>query len=253
MVKPGHLNLLACFLGGTSLLILPAWVSSAMTGWSANFSRLISTRNWNVYDSAPFRSTQNDCFMASNTFVANGVLNLVVDTSPNTCHLPYSSGGLDTYTAHAQNYGTWTVRAKFPRGQGVTGYLGLFVSDGTTWPPEVDFAEVTGNNPQTLYLTQHYTANGQDLSHSVPYTTRGTDWTRGYHTYTLKWKPGTLYYYVDNHLVLTQPQLFRAPPQKMMLAIGTGTGDAQNFVGDPPPNFRYARMQVSAVSITPLG
>ncbi len=226
----------------------PAQAESFTLVWSANLNTSLSSNDWNVYNNAPFSSSANACFMAPNASVKNKLLGLSINRNTNGCSRPYSSGGLDTYIHHAQNYGKWSVRAKFPKGQGVVGYIGLFVADGSSWPPEIDFAEVIGRDPQTVYLTQHYTLNGSTLQDGLNVQS-GVDWTADYHTYTLEWVPGQLRYYIDNVLWLTQNQNFDAPAAKMKLAIGTGTGDCGSWVDCPASSFKSAALSVSSIMI----
>jgi beta-glucanase (GH16 family) len=228
----------------------PVQAESFSLLWSTNFNSALSPSDWNIYNHAPFGSSSNTCFMGSNATVKNGFLNLAIKkSSSNGCNRPYTAGGLDTYFAHAQNYGRWEVSAKFPKGQGVTGYIGLFVADGTSWPPEADFAEVLGRDPQTVYLTQHYALNGSNLRDGIAATQSGVDWTAGYHTYVVEWVPGQLRYYIDGVLRLTQNQQFDAPTAQMKLAIGTGTGDCGSWVGCPTSSFSSANMSIDYVNI----
>ncbi|MBC7880088.1 MAG: glycoside hydrolase family 16 protein [Anaerolineae bacterium] len=244
---------LASLLAFNSALIGGAFPQSAQAEsfsllWSTNFNSL-SSSNWNIYSNAAFGSSSNSCFMASNAAVQNGFLKLAINKSANGCNRPYSAAGLDTYFNHAQNYGRWEVSAKFPTQQGVTGYIGLFVADGLSWPPEIDFAEALGRDPQTVYLTQHYALNGSHQQDGIAVTQPGIDWSAGYHTYVVEWVPGQLRYYIDGILKLTQSQKFDAPPMQMKLAIGTGTGDCGGWVGCPVSSFDSDEMSIDYVNI----
>ncbi|KGF71847.1 hypothetical protein DO97_15015 [Neosynechococcus sphagnicola sy1] len=211
------------------------------------FDKSINKNIWNVY-SGSFASSANACFTTANSLTINGLLNLRINRTTNPCNRSYSSSGLDTYQNYAQNYGRWEIVARFPSGSGTQGYAGLFAADGVSWPPEIDFAEVIGKSPQTLYLTQHYSADGSTQQSSFSYN-NGSDWTAGFHVYRLDWVPGQLKYYVDGVLVLTQPQLFTPVPQGMKLAMGTGTGNCGSWADCPSAQFNSATMQVDYVRI----
>jgi beta-glucanase (GH16 family) len=234
-----------------SLLALPQAVRAESFALvrSNDFSTPLNSSEWNIYNNSPFGSSSNTCFKDSNSFTKSGLLNLVINLVPNSCPRLYSSGGLDTYLYNAQNYGKWEVRARFPAGTGVTGYIGLFVADGSSWPPEIDFAEVIGRDPTALYLSQHYTLSGSNQNDTFKYTQARTDWTAGYNTYILEWVPGQLRYYVNGSLVLTQTQKFDLPVSGMKLAIGTGTGDCGSWVDCPSSKFQSAKMLVDYVKI----
>jgi hypothetical protein len=135
----------------------PSKAESFNLVWSTEFNTSLHSWDWNIYKNAPFASSQTACFMGANTYTQGGVLNLVINSNKKRgCNgRPYASGGLDTHTYRAQTYGRWEVRAKMPSGYGVVGYIGLFPVDGS-WPPEIDFAEHIGKQPQSLFLTQHY-------------------------------------------------------------------------------------------------
>lgn len=139
--------------------------------WSTNFNTSLKSSEWNIYNNAPFATSQTTCFMKSNAYTQKGVLNLVVNTNTaNGCSgRPYASGGLDTFTYRAQTYGKWEVRAKMPAGYGVIGYIGLFPVNGS-WPPEIDFAEYIGKQPNNLFITQHYGTLSNHQQDSVSIT-----------------------------------------------------------------------------------
>jgi beta-glucanase (GH16 family) len=232
---------LASIVIGTSalsLLIRPqsAQAESFNLVWSTEFDSPLSSQQWNIYNYAPFASSQNTCFMASNAYTQNGILNLMIsqNQSSGCSSRPYASGGIDTYTYHAQTYGRWEVRAKMPKGYGVLGYIGLFPVNGS-WPPEIDFAELIGRQPQNIYVTQHYGTWPNNQQEGTIITQSGVDWTADYHTYALEWVPGQLRYYIDGLLQFTQQQKFTDAPSMMKLAMGTGAGDcgSWSWVGCP--------------------
>jgi beta-glucanase (GH16 family) len=135
----------------------PVKAESFSLVWSTEFDKALNRNEWNIYNNAPFATSQTACFSGANTYTRRGKLNLVISRNRSKgCHRrPYLSGGLDTYTYRAQTYGKWEVRAKMPAGHGVVGYIGLFPVNGS-WPPEVDFAEYVGKDPGNLFITQHY-------------------------------------------------------------------------------------------------
>ncbi len=201
--------------------------------WSSQFGTPLSVNQWNIYNNTNFASSANTCFQGTNAYTKDNFLYLAINTSQNQCNLKYTASGLDTHNSQIRNYGKWEVRAKFPKAYGTTGYIGLFVDDSSIWPPEIDFAEVTGKEPQKLYLTQHYGLKTKPQEAGIAFTQPGVDWTADYHTFTLEWVPGRFSYYVDGVLRLTQSQRFAAIPQKMKLAIGTGTGNCGSWVDCP--------------------
>lgn len=206
----------------------PAQAYSFSWVWGDNFDSLSSSK-WNVY-TGPFGSSSNSYFMPSNAWTWDGKLNLVINQAANNGGRKYTAGGVDTGWRWSQTYGKWEVRARFPAGYGVTGYIGLFAQDGS-WPPEVDFAEVLGREYWSCHMTQHYDSDNKTIGTNIWNSDVGGVNFDQWHTYILEWTPGTLKYYVDNKLFLTQPQKFTA--KDMKLAIGTGTGNAGSWVRSP--------------------
>lgn len=213
-----------------SASLLPNQASAASFSWvwGDDFNSSLDGGKWNNY-TGNFGSSSNCAFKSTNAFTWNGSLYLRVNQAPNDSGRRFTSGGVDTGWRWTQTYGKWEVRAKFPWGFGITGYMGLFAQDGS-WPPEVDFAEVIGKENWACHMTQHYDADNKTDSFKVWNSQVGSDFTQ-MHTYVLEWTPGTLKYYIDGKLFLTQPQRFAA--KEMKFALGTGTGDPGSWVDSP--------------------
>jgi beta-glucanase (GH16 family) len=196
--------------------------------WGDDFSGALSSSKWNVYNGNSGASS-NCYFLGSNAWTANGILYLNINTNSNPSGRRFSGAGVDTYYRWEQQYGKWEVRAKFPKGWGVGGYVGLFPKDGS-WPPEIDFAEVQGREYWACHFTQHYDSDNKMDHYNIWNSDVGSSFDQ-WHTYALEWTPGTLKYYVDGRLFLTQPQRFTTTTMK--LAMGAGTGDNNSWTGSP--------------------
>ncbi|NJM76690.1 MAG: hypothetical protein HC852_13990 [Acaryochloridaceae cyanobacterium RU_4_10] len=72
--------------------------------WSTEFDAPLKSWEWNIYKNASFASSKTACFMGSNTYTQDGVLNLAINQNQSLgCSgRPYASGGLDTYTLVVQ-------------------------------------------------------------------------------------------------------------------------------------------------------
>eukprot|EP00602_Paraphysomonas_sp_CaronLab_P008619 CAMPEP_0185034398 /NCGR_PEP_ID=MMETSP1103-20130426/24262_1 /TAXON_ID=36769 /ORGANISM="Paraphysomonas bandaiensis, Strain Caron Lab Isolate" /LENGTH=689 /DNA_ID=CAMNT_0027571043 /DNA_START=260 /DNA_END=2329 /DNA_ORIENTATION=+ len=198
--------------------------------WNYEFTRSKEELSWdfNIY-SGPFGSSSNAYFIKDNAEIRNGQLFLWATNVSNPGSREYSTAGIGSWSPHAQVYGKWEVEAKLPSGFGLTGYIGLFPTD-KSWPPEVDFAELIGRDPTSLFLTQHYNEDG---SHAQQGSTvdNGVDWTNSFHLYALEWTPEKLVYYVDGVEVLAQDTRFNVT--LMDVAMGIGTGDCNSWVDCP--------------------
>ncbi len=108
--------------------------------------------------------------------------------------MPYTSGMIASYGHFAQKYGWFEMRAKFPAGKGFWPAFWLLPSD-RSWPPEIDILEILGDQPDKVYLTNHYSQNGRPAGLGGNYI--GPDFSKGYHTFALQWTPSSLVWYVD--------------------------------------------------------
>lgn len=206
--------------------------ASFVHNWTADFSQPLNstTKDWNIYNNGPVNGL--GCWIAGNISISGSVLRLEANTTPNGCARPYSVAGLDTWHYHAQNYGRWIVRAKFPAGYGVDGFFGLFPADGS-WPPEIDFGEAIGRLPNLVVFTQHFGTSSAHSQTPYGYSRPGVTWSAGFHWFELRWVPGWIYFYVDGGLVHTQQQRFRSPAGGMKLGIGIVAGDCGSWIDCP--------------------
>jgi beta-glucanase (GH16 family) len=207
---------------GGAIRTTPAWTEDFNAG----------TSRWNVY-SGPFSTNTYTIFDRSHASTGlsgtMSVLNLAI-TKTGTQPI-CTSGGVDTQFSYTQQYGKWEVRAKLAPGYGAWTYIGLFPADPAQWPPEIDFAEVIGKQPQQVFLTQHYKRQGKVAIDQYMHASGLTNWTAGFHTYAVEWIPGKLTYLIDG--IKVAEQLDRAGKQKLKLAIGTACGAPGSWADHP--------------------
>ncbi len=109
--------------------------------------------------------------------------------------MPYTSGIVTTYGKFSQQYGWFEIRARFPRGKGLWPAFWLLPED-RSWPPEIDVLEILGHEPDKVYMTNHYRLpNGRHEGKGDSF--KGPDFSAGFHTFALEWKPSELIWYVD--------------------------------------------------------
>ncbi len=125
--------------------------------------------------------------------VSHGALHLIGSHVP-MGGMQYTSGMIASYGHFAQKYGWFEIRAKFPAGKGYWPAFWLLPSD-RSWPPEVDILEILGDQPDKVYLTNHYSQDGRPAGKGGFYV--GPDFSKGYHTFSLQWTPTKLVWYVD--------------------------------------------------------
>ena len=137
---------------------------------------------------------------------------------------------LNTYSSFSQTYGYFEIRADMPTDRGAWPAFWLLPEDGS-WPPELDVIEMRGQNPNTLIMSTHSNATGEQTSVinnvSVPST-------EGFHTYGVLWDAEHITWYFDDVAVAQTdtPDDMHDPMYMVVnLAVGgmAGTPSAGDF------------------------
>jgi beta-glucanase (GH16 family) len=155
---------------------------------------------------------------AENSFVADGMLNIVAKTAPEGSQKPYTSARLNTKDHMDWKYGRFEMRAKLPSGQGSWPAFWMLPTDEVYggWPRsgEIDIIESVnlkagtseGGSEAHVYGTLHYgkvwpnnSSSGQ--AYLLPDAVNPAD---DFHTYAIEWQEGEIRWYVDNYLYATQ-------------------------------------------------
>ena len=145
---------------------------------------------------------------------------------------PYTSGALHTRGRFSFQYGYAEILVKVPRGKGLWPAFWL-LADGDDWPPEIDVFEIIGDQPNTVYMTNHWKSpSGEHLSTQGIFT--GPDFTAGFHSFAVDWRPGEVIWYVDGVERYRTNQGVPAEPMSLIvnLAVGgdwPGSPDASTF------------------------
>lgn len=155
---------------------------------------------------------------AENSFVADGMLNIVALPAPEGSAKPYTSARLNTKGTQSWKYGRFEMRAKLPAGQGAWPAFWMLPTDEVYggWPRsgEIDIIESVnlkagtneGGSEANVYGTLHYGKEWPDNSFSgqsylLP---DGLNPADDFHTYAIEWQEGEIRWYVDNYLYATQ-------------------------------------------------
>ncbi len=163
----------------------------------------------------------------------------------------YTSGIITSYGKFAMTYGYAEIRTKVPYGKGYWPAFWLLPVT-QAWPPEIDVLEILGHEPNKVYMTNHYSANGQHMSNQGAYV--GPDFSAGYHTFGVQWQPGTLVWYVDGVERFRSTSGVPSEPMYLLanLAVGgdwPGSPDASTvFPGYM--NIDYIRAYQKATSVS---
>jgi len=106
----------------------------------------------------------------------------------------YSSGLIQSKPSFSFRYGYMEARMRLPKGSGLWPAFWTWPSN-EQWPPEIDVMEFYGDNPTLTHQTYHY-AGGSSGSEAA-----AEDWTSGWHTFAVDWRPDGLDWYVDRRRV----------------------------------------------------
>jgi len=184
---------------------------------------------------------------------ANGVMSLTIDRDSG--NPPYKAG---EYRTNANvSYGLFEVSMKASKALGTTSTFFTYTgpSENNPWD-EIDI-EIIWRNPdgslnQNGILQTNYYTNG--VGNHETKVNLSFDSSAAFHTYAFEWRPGTIKWYVDGNLIVTENGSRGALPitaSKIMMNHWPGTGVDQwlgPFNGQVPKSAQY-----DWVRYTPLG
>lgn len=107
----------------------------------------------------------------------------------------YTSAMVTSFDKFSQQYGYWEIRARVPKGAGLWPAIWM-LKDTQVWDwtkPEVDIMEFLGNIPNMVSMGR-LGADGKN-HYEVYYADR--DFSDGFHTYAMDWRPTRITWYVD--------------------------------------------------------
>lgn len=202
--------------------------------WSDNFAGTsLNAHKWNTEHVASPRNNELEFYIPRNVAVGGGHLSLI-SRHESYQGQSYTSAAVDTYQKFSFTYGKVVIRARLPvMGAGIWPALWMLgtgcnpVGPPCPWPAdganEIDNLEAV-NTPSTMYMTPHWgDVPGHDLA-SGGCTFSGADFSAGYHTFGMIWKPGgVIEWYVDGRqrCVRSAPGHFTDP---MYLIFNTAIG-----------------------------
>lgn len=179
--------------------------------WSDEFNGSSLDRSkWNVeVNCLGGYNNEQECYVDStkNINVANGVLSLNV-IKENYNGKAYTSGRINTSGKHSWTYGRFESRIKVPCGQGLWPAAWMLPEPNSygIWPTsgELDFMEILGGTPNTLYGTAHFGApqpNQKQLGGSS--VKSSGDYCGDFHIYAIEWGTTQATWYVDGKAYFT--------------------------------------------------
>ena len=190
--------------------------------WSDEFDgTAINSQNWTHEVNCDGGGNQEkQCYTdsADNSYLADGMLNIVALPAEEGAALPYTSARMITRYKADFKYGRVEMRAKVPAGQGSWPAFWMMPTDEEygEWPRsgEIDIfeavnlgvADAEGNVESNVHGTLHYGKSWPDNSSSgQSYSLDdGANPADGFHTYAIEWQEGEIRWYMDGYLYATQ-------------------------------------------------
>ena len=148
--------------------------------------------------------------------LSNGVLDITAKPVSSKANAAYTSGGLTTAQSFSQTYGLFEINAEMPTAAGMWPAFWLLSTTGAALP-ELDVAELIGNNPDDVYVSTHSDTG----STSVPVYVGNV--SSSFHTYAVDWEPTTITYYFDGNAIASLPTpADMNSPMYMLLNLAVG-------------------------------
>lgn len=145
--------------------------------------------------------------------------------------MPYLGGMISGERQHAQKYGYWELRIRFPiLSAGHHWAIWLIPSDHS-WPPEIDMVEVVGSNPDNQSDSDHFMFNSilkedNDDVYTRVVPPRGHD---AWYTVGFLWNETDMRWFLDGEEVRRRPSL--ETDKELYFLISPEIGS--NWPGEP--------------------
>ena len=232
--------------------------------WSDEFDGdSINLNNWtHEVNCSGGGNQEQQCYTEdpANSYLSDGMLNIVALPAEADAQLPYTSARLNTQYKQDFTYGRFEMRAKLPSGQGTWPAFWMLFTDGVygeTWPKsgEIDIMEAVnlgepkpdGGIQTDIFGTLHYGELFPNNSNSGKgYTPPdGINPADDFHTYAIEWQEGEIRWYMDGYLYATQRKSdvrFNSQGEPIGLkhrgwfvpGFDPATGEATNFYDNSP-------------------
>ena len=188
-----------------------------------------------------------------NTFIENGILNIVAKREP-FANSQFTSGRIKTQDKFEFTYGKVEIRAKLPSGGGTWPALWMLGAnfDVVSWPAcgEIDIMEHVGNDQDRVSSALHSPSSFGGTFNTQSLVVNGV--SEDYHLYEVEWTEESIRFSVDGNNFYTynpdnkNPETWPFNKDFFLIfnvAMGGGLG------GDIDPQFNESVMQVDYVKV----
>ncbi len=149
----------------------------------------------------------------------NGMLQIVAEHRSLEGQL-FTSGVIVSKPDFQFTYGYVEIRCRVPAGKGLWPAFWLLAADPAAIN-EIDVFEITGDNPDTAYMTLHYPGlNG--VSQAEQATFRGPDFSKDFHTFAVEWNQDKITWFIDGVERYHQSQHIPQAPMYLIANLAVG-------------------------------
>lgn len=190
----------------------------------------IDTSRWDTtYKSG---KTELQVYTPDALHVSDGILHITAEQNSQG-NPTYTSGMVTTQDTFSQQYGYFEMRAQISKGQGLWPAFWLLHTGLLPWN-ELDVFEFLGHNPNKVYLYNHW-RDSANQHQSLPKFYSGPDYSIGFHTYALDWRPNGLTWYIDG--IKRAQTTEHVPAEPMFILANLAVGGSWPGVPDPSTHF----------------
>ncbi|ENH96216.1 glycoside hydrolase family protein [Gracilibacillus halophilus YIM-C55.5] len=202
--------------------------------WHDEFSQdALNPNHWNTEQWASEKNQELQYYHPKNVAVTDGKLQ-IISKKENDNGRKYTSGAIHSKDLVHFQYGKVEMRAKLPTGKGVFPAFWMMPNKEDTWLPEIDIVEMLGDEPEKVWMTQHWLDEEETLrSRSDTYV--GDNFSKDYHTFGIEWTPHEIKWFIDG-----EEQFYShtsVPSESMYLYINTAIGG--EWPGRPDATTRF--------------
>lgn len=178
----------------------------------------LDTKKWNTkYPPGNFGELQ---YYAPDAFaVKDGILHITAEKR-SLAGRHYTSGIITSVNSFSQQYGYFKMRAKVPAGKGFWPGFWLLPKKAH-YPWEIDVFELKGDDPSTIYMTNHWRDQQEEHQKQTKKYT-GPDFSKGFHNFAIKWSPSEIVWLIDGVERYRTERGVPAEPMFMLINLAIG-------------------------------
>jgi len=220
-------------VGGQTPVAFAHSVSAHSTGWNLVWSddfksSTLDTTKWTALNGGGFYTpATSEYYAPDDTYTQNGLVLKSERRAYNKYN--YTSGGVSSRDKFSLLYGKIEWQARLAKGRGLWPAIWLMPQDGSG-RFEIDALEMLGDNPHSLYMTNHWVDQGGNDQQDMT-TFSGPDFGAAFHVFDVQWLPGEIDWLIDG--VVQKKVTANISNIPMYMYINTAVGANGTWPGAP--------------------